>query len=404
MSTNASSLQRLPFYLSFGAAVSILFSIAVSHNLMGLAFLALLILARDQIRFPPIKLPLGLFFLGTILSWLLSPDLRHGIPQIKKFFVFLIALLVYSTYRELAQIRATVLVWGGIASISALISFVQFVRIYEKSAAAHKSFYEFYVGSRITGFMSHWMTFGGEEMIVLLVLAAFLFFAPPGRWTTPGWAAIVLLAMSMALGMTRSIWLGTLAAGLYLIWFWKRWLILAVPVLVGAMLLFGPVRERAMSLFHSHGDLDSNDFRKVVWRTGLEMIKAHPWFGLGPEQIAVKAQFEHYIPPDIPRPLPTGFYGHLHNIYIQYAAERGIPTMLMMMWVLGRILYDSARALLRGTTPGRKWILHGAIAVVIGILVEGVAENNLGDSEVLTLFLICTSFAYLAIDHVTAES
>ena len=35
-------------------------------------------------------------------------------------------------------------------------------------------FYEFYVGSRITGFMSHWMTFGGEEMVVLLLLVSYL--------------------------------------------------------------------------------------------------------------------------------------------------------------------------------------------------------------------------------------
>jgi len=41
-----------------------------------------------------------------------------------------------------------------------------------------------------------------------------------------------------------------------------------------------------------------------------------------------------------PRPLPIGWYGHLHNIYLQYAAERGIPTMLMMMWMLLQILFD----------------------------------------------------------------
>ena len=63
------------------------------------------------------------------------------------------------------------------------------------------------------------------------------------------------------------------------------------------------------------------------------MIRAHPWFGLGPEE--VKLQFNSYVPPDIPRPLPEGWYGHLHNIYLQYAAERGIPTMLLMLWMLG---------------------------------------------------------------------
>jgi O-antigen ligase len=168
------------------------------------------------------------------------------------------------------------------------------------------------------------------------------------------------------------------------------------------MLLVAPVRERVISAFHPHGDMDSNQFRVVVWRTGLEMIEAHPWFGVGPEE--VKFQFDRYVPPDIPRPLPTGWYGHLHNIYIQYAAERGIPTMLMMMRLIGKVLSDFIRALRRGVPDERRWILHGAIAVILGVLVEGVAEHNLGDSEVLTLFLICISFGYLAAEHVPAES
>ena len=71
------------------------------------------------------------------------------------------------------------------------------------------------------------------------------------------------------------------------------------------------------------------------------MIRAHPWFGMGPEE--VKLQFNNYVPADIPRPLPEGWYGHLHNIYLQYAAERGIPTMLLMLWMLGQILYDCLR-------------------------------------------------------------
>lgn len=401
MSLNSPLMRRATFYCAMGAVVSILFSIAVSQVLLALS-LVLLLVSQEKLRFPPIKLPLLLFMLGTLVSLLLSGDPHAGTPQIRKFFVFLIALVVYSSFRELSQVRAAILLWSAVASLSAVRSFVQFVRAYQQSADAHVGFYQFYIGSRITGFMSHWMTFGGEEMIVMLMLGAFLFFAPPARWKTAGWAALVLLGASMALGLTRSIWLGTLAAGIYLIWFWKRWLVLAVPVLAAAMLLVAPVRERVISAFHPHGDMDSNQFRVVVWRTGLEMIEAHPWFGVGPEE--VKFQFDRYVPPDIPRPLPTGWYGHLHNIYIQYAAERGIPTMLMMMWLIGKVLYDFIRALRRSVPDERRWILHGAIAVILGVLVEGVAEYNLGDSEVLTLFLICISFGYLAAEHVPAES
>jgi O-antigen ligase len=127
------------------------------------------------------------------------------------------------------------------------------------------------------------------------------------------------------------------------------------------------------------------------------MIRAHPLLGLGPEVMKDPAQFDRYVPADIARPLPTGWYGHLHNIYIQYAAERGIPTMLAMMWLIGKVLWDFASAL-RGKPSSTevRFVLHGAIAVILAILAEGLLEYNLGDSEVLTLFLAMIAFGYVA--------
>ena len=151
------------------------------------------------------------------------------------------------------------------------------------------------------------------------------------------------------------------------------------------------------SIFQPHGDTDSNAFRYVCRRTGWEMIKAHPFFGLGPEQ--VKAQFDKYVPADIPRPLPTGWYGHLHNIYYHYAAERGIPTMLALMWLLGRMLYDFWTGL-RRLPPNAslaRAILLGCVAVELSMLAEGYYENNLGDGEPLTLFLGIAACGYLAL-------
>ncbi len=393
MNDRAQALQRAPYLLTAGAGIAILFSIAVSQSLMAMAFVALLV-ARQPIRFPPIKFPLALFFLGTVISMALADNPAAGFPQIKKFYVYLIALLVFSVYRGMAQIRLTVLLWGAAAGLSALLSFAQFVHKYRQAEQANAGFYQFYVGERITGFMSHWMTFGGEEMIVLLMLAAFLFFAPANRWKPAAWAVVALLAASMVLGLTRSVWLGTAAAGLYLLWSWNRRLVLVVPVLVAAVLLIKPVRERAISTFRPHGDTDSNAFRVVVWRTGLRMIRAHPWFGLGPEE--VRLELAQYLPPDVPRPLPTGWYGHLHNFYLHYAAERGIPTLLALLWMLGKIVADFARRLRREGGGEGRWVLHGGMAVVIGVMVAGFFEVNLGDSEVLTLFLISVSFGYVA--------
>ena len=390
-------LDRAAFYLTCGSLISILFSIAVSQILLGLA-LAALLLSSERLRLPPLKLPLVLFMAGTILSLLFSGHMSEGTPQIRKFILFVILLLVYSTFRTVAEIRGVVLAWAGVATLSAVRSLFQFWQKYQESQELGKNFYDFYVGERITGFMSHWMTFGGEEMIVLLLLASYLFFSSERRWKAAGWLCAALLAVSMVLGFTRSIFLLGFPIGLlYLLWFWHKWLVAAAPVVavIGFLLAPTALKERVTSIIQPHGETDSNEHRTITRRTGVEMIRAHPLLGLGPEQ--VKYQFERWVPPDIPKPLPDGWYGHLHNIYLQYAAERGIPTMLCMMWLIAKVLWDFLIAV-RKTPPSieARFVLHGAIAVILAILAEGFLEYNLGDSEVLTLFLAVVGFGYVA--------
>src|SRR5689334_23523 len=99
------SFENAAFYLTCAAVVSILFSIAISNILLVLA-LAALLLSHQRLRFPPFWIPLLLFFLGTVLSVVLSSDPHSGRPAIRKFFVFLIVLVVYSNIRSLERVRA----------------------------------------------------------------------------------------------------------------------------------------------------------------------------------------------------------------------------------------------------------------------------------------------------------
>src|SRR5438128_1251575 len=88
--------ERFLFWVSFAASVSILFSIAVSQILLAVGIVGLLI-SRRRLQFPPIGLPLALFFAATVIADLLSGDPLRGIPQIRKFFVFGIVLLLFNT-------------------------------------------------------------------------------------------------------------------------------------------------------------------------------------------------------------------------------------------------------------------------------------------------------------------
>ncbi len=406
MESSQFPLARVTAFLTFACAVSVLFSIAASQTLLALS-LAALLLSGEKLRLPPIRLPLALFIAGTILSLAFSGDAAAGRPQIRKLFVFFMLLVVFSALRELAGVRRLVLAWAGVGALASGVALVQFWWKLQEARQHGQAFYEHYVSERITGFMSHWMTFSGLQMIVLLMLAAFLLFAPHRRRRVVvfGVVAAALLGATLVLGMTRSIWLATAAAVLYLLWFWRRRWLLAAPVVFAVLLWLGPgsIRTRVASIYQPQREIDSNQHRIVCWRTGWEMIKAHPLLGLGPEMVRLK--FTEYVPPDIPRPLPTGWYGHLHNVYIHYAAERGIPVMLILVWMLGKILWDFLSAL-RRLRPGpndERFILHGAVAVIIGTLISGIFELNLGDSEVLMAFLAVVACGYLAVEKSREE-
>jgi O-antigen ligase len=173
-------------------------------------------------------------------------------------------------------------------------------------------------------------------------------------------------------------------------------LLIAPPLaLLGLLLAPMEIRQRAFSALVPHQGMDSNSQRLISFRTGLAMVAEHPWLGLGPEQIA--GQFLHYVPRDVPRPLPFGWYGHLHNIYLQYAAERGVPGMLLMMWFIGKALCDSVR-LRRRSAAEANFVFHASTAIILAILAEGFFEYNLGDSEVLTMFLTMVACTYVAAD------
>jgi O-antigen ligase len=393
--------EKLPLCLAGAAAAVTVVSIAAFEILLGLAIVSLLV-TRAKWRWPPVTLPICLWVAGTLLSAAASGEARAAFPQIKKLYLFAMLFVVVTAFRKLSQVRWLVCGWTLAASLSAAWGLVQFARKYQAAQAAHENFYLAYVAARITGFMGHWMTFSGHMMMALMLIGALVLFGGFRRSTPWLIGAGILITAALLAAFTRSMWLGAIGGGVYLVWNWRRWLILAIPVLAAVLLLANPfgLRERALSVVEPHGQVDSNEHRVVTRRIGYRMIQAHPWLGLGPEQVGPHVM--QYIPSDVKLPLPEGYYGHLHNIYIHYAAERGIPTMLALIWMVARALYDFARALRRlPAGAGRsvtepRWVLHGAIAVIIAVMLSGFYELNLGDSEVLGMFLAVIACGYVA--------
>ncbi|MEO5922414.1 MAG: O-antigen ligase family protein [Bryobacteraceae bacterium] len=380
--------EKAPAYLAGAAAATSTVSIAASQILLGAAILSLL-LNRSKLRWPPVTLPLLLFMGWTLVSLAASPEPRAGFPQVKKFYEYAMLFAVFSAIRTLREVRWVV--WGIItgASLSALWAMQQFARIYQNNPTLF--YYVYSNGARVTGFMAHWMTFSGITMMALLLAAALVLF---DRRSWLLFAAIGAMGAGLLAGYQRTMWAGTAMGSMWLLWARKRWLVALVPVAAAVVLAASPLlRDRVLAAFQPQQNIvNSTEHRAALRAAGWEMIKAHPLVGVGPEQVSVRLL--DYVPAGVRSPWPTEWSkGHLHNVYYQYAAERGLPALAALLWFLGRALYDFFRALRSSKTEGR-WMLQAALATILAMMVAGLAEHNMNDSEPLGVFLAILACGY----------
>jgi putative inorganic carbon (hco3(-)) transporter len=396
--------ENAPALLAGAAAATSTVSIAASQILLGMALLTLLVSARHLFRWPRVAWPLAAFAGWTLVSLAASPDPADGLPQIKKFYVYLMLIVVFSTLRTIRDVRWVVIGWAAGASLSGVWGLGQYVHKYLTTPS---SFFYLYSNQRITGFMGHWMTFSGLLMMALLMSGSLLLFSRDRAWSRWLMAACAVIGLGLLTAWTRSMWIGSAAGSMWLLGAKKKRLMALVPVAAGLVLLLNPlqVRDRALTVLRPEkGMFDATSHRAALRAVGGEMVKAHPLVGVGPEQVG--PQFLNYLPPEVPNPVPKDwYYQHLHNIYYHYAAERGLPALVALLAFLGWALFDFFRGLRRASaSPEARWVLHGAIAAIIAIMISGYFEVNLGDSEVLAMFLSVIACGYVALQAAPEKS
>lgn len=366
-------------------------SIAAAHTLLT-AGLALLVLRPRSVQGPRAAWPLAALLVWTLIATAASDVPSDALPQIKKFFVFAVLPLAYTAFRTTDQCRRCTEAWFAVVLLASAVGAGQFA-LAAIELPGGGEFYSEYVDDRITGFHSHWMTFSQSSALVLVTLLCYVAFGRRREGSGIWQMAAGLIGCALVLSFTRSVWLAVLACVLYIVAIRRPRALLAVPLIVAAAYLVAPspLRQRVRSIQPA-----DNQARIVMWRTGLNMIRDRPLLGVGPERAG--PLFAQYQPPDVEQ-LPPGFYGHLHNVYIHFAAERGIPAALIVLWLFGQVLWDLRQGLARLGTDrdDRRYLLHSGIAATLAIAILSCFDVSLGDSEVLAAYLALVAMAYRAI-------
>ncbi len=399
-------------------ALSLLISIAACQfflTLSGLCY-ALDLLRRPRVpSFPRVKLPLALYCTFTILSMLFATNPAAGGNVVRKLTLFVIVLLavnLIASYRHLTWILRAMFVESAVAG---LVAAGQFVHQYREIRAEHPGQVYYYMTlTRIHGFMGHWMLFGGQQMLVFAALAAYLLLGGRGTGRRAGdgaiakaptakpasdrapekvwWVIAAVIALSIVLNFTRGVWIGCGAALFYLVARWRARLLWVLPVLALAAYFAAPslVRDRLASLVHPSSD-PSVTSRFEMWHVGLRMIRAHPLVGVGPNNI--DEVYLTYLQPGTYEP---SWHEHMHDDYLQFGAERGLPCLAAWLWFMGALAWQILKIRRRLKGDGRPvWIVDASLVAWLAFVVEGVFEFNFGTSPVLMvfLFLVCVPYA-----------
>jgi hypothetical protein len=433
-----------------------LLSIAAAQtffSLAGVCYAADLVCRPRVPAFPPLKLPLALFCIFTALSigWAENPIVGWTVVRkLTLLFIILFTVNLIASHRQLVATYQIVLVESALAG---LLAVVQFMTQYRQVRAEHPAkFYYFMTLLRIHGFQGHWMNFGGQQMLIFVALAAYVTLGlhPPAEYEraleggqfmdsrfrgsdrvkvepiTPGsvsaaepgvhaeqprthavglglppqlsslgwWMVLAVVAISIVLNFTRGVWLGCGVALLYLVARWRARLLWAVPVVAVAAYLASPslVRDRVQTFFHPSAD-PSIAVRLEMWEIGLAMMRRHPLTGVGANNIP--EVYLTYLPQGT-QAVPA-WHEHLHNVYLQLGAERGLPCLAAWLWFMGALAWRVLRVRGRLKQEGNAgWIADAAIAAWLAFIVEGFFEFNFGTTPVLMLFLFVMSAPFAA--------
>lgn len=227
---------------------------------------------------------------------------------------------------------------------------------------------------RLQSLLSNQMTSGG-------VLAASVLWGFAGLAVAQGirrlaYAAVLVpLVAALALTQTRSHWLGVVcgAAVVLLALAPRWWWTLPVALIAGVKLAPERILARMFSIVNPHDP--GNQGRLSMWRSGMDIIRDHPWVGVGCQDLLTL--YRRYRYPDW-----TFESGHFHNNFIQVTVMTGwIGLAVFLGWHLAAVV-QLVRSI-RVATGQDRALAAGAAAVFTALVVAGLFDFTFGDAEVV---------------------
>jgi len=325
----------------------------------------------------PIDIPLAVFLVAYLLATVFSPKFLESLAGLKKIYlltaVYLIPFLVQSFIK-----------WKKLASsflVSTLASAVW--GLLDINGVPHLTVSSHTMQLTVSGILMMACAF---SLGFLLPFRGKIVRYIPNIMLTSGSALFLLLTHKL------SSLLALLASFILFLALTRKRLLLGISLIIltgGAIAVF---HQPQLALQRSDAREQKSwswQQRSIIWKTGWEIIKDRPIFGHG---IIDLSDYYANKRKSIGIPPPVDFnrsFGHLHNNFLQIWAISGIFGLAAFIYLMYKILFVNIKSFFLEKSDTRYYVL-GIVAAQVAFLVNGLAEWNFGDSEVVTVFWVLT--------------
>ncbi|HVT17972.1 MAG TPA: O-antigen ligase family protein [Thermoanaerobaculia bacterium] len=383
--------QKAAFY-AYALHLFTVFGLALSNVFLGLTLLAAprALRARSLAwhKLAPVLLPMGVYLLFLTVSVVMSYEPRVSLASLGELFALATLYLGPGLVRGERQARWLI---DGVVAVAALLA----IKGLSQYLAGYGE-----ISRRIRGPFSHYMIFSGVLLIADVLLLTALVCGKGSRslWR---WAALVLINLALLGSLTRGAWVALVLALAALVAVRRpRWLAALLPAAALFVVLAPtPLLQRVISIVNLRDT--SNYDRLCMIDAGLHMIAESPLVGLGPDM--VDRRYGIYRQPSAPR----YWVPHLHNSFLQLAAERGLPALAAYLWMmLAGIRLAVRRFHGEGGFAGRRADIYlGSVLALVAFNLAGLFENNWGDAVVkrCALFALMLPFCLEVADAAENE-
>lgn len=381
-------------FIIYWSIVIMPFSVAIAPGLAntfiglfcGFFIIKRVVLKKSLFENIPGLLPFMALIIISLLSFKNSVSLGASLGGIVKLLKYLLIMLVCAQeIRDVRQIKRIVLtVCCGVS----LISLDALWQMYSGRDFIHGNIIQQAIGlPRPTASFPNPNVMGVYlSALVPLIIGLALFYYKGIKKFIFGLICAVG-AIGIATTLSRGTGLGLYLSTLFLSFMKKSKIIIAVllaVILIFPFVMPGKIKQWAKDVNYNFIVFMCNPDRVYIYKTSINMIKAHPFLGVGVNTFS-KNYGKYKIGPE-EKGWESGETKYAHNNFLHLGGETGLLGLAAFLWFLFIIFKQGFLLFRKLSDEYLKAVAVSLLACFIGFLVNGLTETSLYYPRVVMIF------------------